>query len=1207
MATGDDPLAPPSEQVTAPPSSAPPSPPLAPHGSTAIQAGAPTGISSAPIPLPAAPVPVPVAPPDLGALARRLYRFEVVLVALLLALAFLTASYPVTNSDFFLHLATGRLLAQGQHTFGVDPFTYTSEGYWVNHAWLYDLLLYLLYQLPSGGAVLVVLKGLLLAAVAGLMLLSAQRAGQPRWIPLACVFLALLALSARLFFQPVLFSYFFLALTLYLLLSSPHDLRRAWLVPAVCVLWVNFDEWFLLGPLAVALYALGRLLDRRFGDQPAEANSAPPSVEELRTLGFVFGASVLAGLLNPHFLRAFALPSALGLSEAARALQDDPEFGGAFISPWEKRYVLPRIGLSAAGLAYYVLVAIGLTSFAVTFGAWRWWRVLLWLGFGLLGSVNLRTIPLFAVVAGPIAALNFLDFAAWLRSRAPGGELLLDRAWRRWAFLGRGLTVLAALVLLVATWPGWLQAQPHRARRGGWSVQPDASLVALAEKIKAWQEEGKIAPGQNWFNTSPEVGNYFAWYCPGERCFLDHRLPLFGKVAADYALIRKQLSTDDAPADVRGEKGAPPAWERPFEQHDVRFVVFHTRDLYQFRALVMLAHLFVARDEWEACYGEGNAAVFGWAGPLGKRNRASFAPLALDYDRQAFGPDCVPAPPSGSRPAEHHPWYAELYLPPPLEPMESGTAVLNFWRFEFLQRRYEDEHTLDFERVMLASLVGTSANQGDSLMNGVPLNGLALARINSTFWQGFHRMPPPPEGARLTTKSDGAFFQLAYEPYFRAQEKGPTASLYLAVRAARQALAKSPDESRPYLVLAQAYTRLAHASKEPARVRELVRTPQGPRMREVVPHVWLIRQTQIAYALNQVLQSGPRPEAAQQAHLLLAQLYSQGGPFFELQVRHEQAYLKLSKELKRLVGPIPPDKQGEAIERLEKSVKARQTDLDDRQNKYELKSANKKALLKAQYALREGLAATAIDVLLAAPVEELEDKQPGGVGRPGVTMLLSLLLATGRLPEVAQALLPTAENEDTFNRAAFGVHPTLQLPAYEWFMVQYAAGIGDYEQVDKSLQELLAKTKRSPQPYAALVRLGAISPRDAIDQSGAPRLGTVGDLAALSLGHFVLGKATHALRPPTLLGRLFPPPDLGARLQAVQGLLAEEAMLHVVRAWLALEAGTLARARGALGDADRITVIDHGKRGRLLVPTPSLGLQALCRELLARGEGKAKR
>ena len=43
------------------------------------------------------------------------------LVALVLALAFLLASAPARHSDLWLHLATGRALADGAWRFGPDP------------------------------------------------------------------------------------------------------------------------------------------------------------------------------------------------------------------------------------------------------------------------------------------------------------------------------------------------------------------------------------------------------------------------------------------------------------------------------------------------------------------------------------------------------------------------------------------------------------------------------------------------------------------------------------------------------------------------------------------------------------------------------------------------------------------------------------------------------------------------------------------------------------------------------------------------------------------------------------------------------------------------------------------------------------------------------------------------------------------------------
>src|SRR5438067_13778945 len=82
----------------------------------------------------------PAAGPDLSPVraglrrARRARRLDLAFAGLVLLFAFLLASFPIRNSDVWMHLAAGRLLAQGQYEFGKDPFAYTTENvYWANH------------------------------------------------------------------------------------------------------------------------------------------------------------------------------------------------------------------------------------------------------------------------------------------------------------------------------------------------------------------------------------------------------------------------------------------------------------------------------------------------------------------------------------------------------------------------------------------------------------------------------------------------------------------------------------------------------------------------------------------------------------------------------------------------------------------------------------------------------------------------------------------------------------------------------------------------------------------------------------------------------------------------------------------------------------------------------------------------------------------
>src|SRR5262249_28769192 len=145
MATVDDPVPGGSQQVTTTPAT-------------------PAGEPPAPIPLP----PIPAPPAEVSPAVRARARFlDGTLLVLLLVFAFLCASFKATNPDLFLHLATGRLIAEGKYSFGTDPFTFTSQGTWVNTSWLFDLGTYAVHSIPQIGAVaLVVLKALVAALTA---------------------------------------------------------------------------------------------------------------------------------------------------------------------------------------------------------------------------------------------------------------------------------------------------------------------------------------------------------------------------------------------------------------------------------------------------------------------------------------------------------------------------------------------------------------------------------------------------------------------------------------------------------------------------------------------------------------------------------------------------------------------------------------------------------------------------------------------------------------------------------------------------------------------------------------------------------------------------------------------------------------------------------------------------------------------------------
>src|SRR5258708_34221442 len=113
---------------------------------------------------------------------------------------------------------------------------------------------------------------------------------------------------------------------------------------------------------------------------------------------------------------------------------------------------------------------MALLSFVLNRARWTWQRVLPWLGLALLSVFQVRAVPFFAIVAGPVLARDLQESLARRFAAAEGQSLI----WRRRVLAWQALTIVFVLVLSVCAWPGWLQGAPYEPRR--WAVEIPASL-----------------------------------------------------------------------------------------------------------------------------------------------------------------------------------------------------------------------------------------------------------------------------------------------------------------------------------------------------------------------------------------------------------------------------------------------------------------------------------------------------------------------------------------------------------------------------------------------------------------------------------------------------------------------------------------------------------------------------------------------------------
>jgi hypothetical protein len=740
-------------------------------------------------------------------------RLEVGLVVLLLVLAFFLGSFAVHPNGIWMHLATGRNVAAGDYQIGVDPFSSTTAGqYWVNGSWLADLGMYLGFKV-LGGAGLVICKALM-GVVLALLLFQIRRPGESWWLAAVCVALGLLAMSTRLQLDPFVFSLLLLGTTMYLLFREPSDqddstdrrMSSLWLLPPLFAVWANLDSWFILGPISVVLVLAGELL-QAVGQSQGEA-AALRRRQRLRTLALVLPTGLLACLLNPHLYRVFVLPPELaylviktggwlpeGMLSAGTTLvkiaEQDPQFLNEELALWLSPltydyWAYSSRGLNGPGIAYFVLVLLGFVSFALSAligmgqraTSYPWSRLLVWAFFALLSVCLARLIPLFALVAAPITALNLQDFVRQVQ----GTELHRSRPWLYWSLGGRALTLLGLLALVILAWPGWLQGRPVGQRypaRVAWAVEPDPLLEQAAEQLAAWQAHGGLGVG---FNYKPDIANYCAWFAPQVKGFYDYRFDLFGPVADDIGKLRKAVrdGADEAKRGRRPQGAAAGLLDARGLDHLV--LTGFGRDP---TVTLMVAQCAFAPRDWMHLYGDGRTDVFGRLGP-GRAARAQiFHQIAQRPEAEAFGRRSPEPAPS----EDHHPfldepqWWRSLLFGPPPSTGDVEQARYHLSYFELMAQR----------GVPLQKALVEDGARRRSILLEIPCCAAAAG------WAGAGLGPAAGPMTFCSTFLTEAFANLS------PRDIGPPARPLLAVQAARRAVAADPTSAEAYEVLAQAY------------------------------------------------------------------------------------------------------------------------------------------------------------------------------------------------------------------------------------------------------------------------------------------------------------------------------------------------------------------------------------------------------------------
>jgi hypothetical protein len=816
-----------------------------------------------------------------------------------LAVLLLLAATAARNSDLWLHLAAGRNWLEKPARV-VSPVYTANPTVEVQPSWLVDVQLYWLFVVGAGFALM--FWKVLVVALTGALVIYRSRAHP--WLGFLVASCGVVALGPWLALRPILASYFFLALILVLLdrwLNSTSAWRTGWPLLAACALWANSDEWFLLGPLVIAVTVAGRRLDAG----RTQAN---------RGMWLLALGSLAVCLVTPVHIHAMRLPMTMGCFAAYAPLQDDPLFRDIAVGCW-------RLGVTSPSTWAYAILAVGGAALVLLDrGSAPWTRKLPLMALLVLSLIQMRAVPFYVIAAVPELTRTL---GAWAQRRQ--AAWFADGASLRIGLLrsGRLLMLLAALALGVLAWPGWLQPRPFEPR--SWSVSGFPALVQAGATIGDWRERGLLADEQHGLNLSPDVANVLTWTAPGEQHFFNSQLALLpANAAEDLVALRRWFASAATPREWADGRDILRRW-------GVAHVILHQTDLKQNPAALM--RLFQQPEEWPVLFLDGSTVIFGWRDP--EHPDAKLARRRLDLAAHALQPapkERAPMEAPAGLPVPTPWWWEAFAYRPGAAAAEQSEANLHRMQFEALR----PELSATLRRVVLAQMAGKLILLGAE--PGTPF-GLG-ARLATSEASLLMKAPPAalPTGAGLTMAAQTGRYAMTQ------LDAAPPEHLWLAIRAARRGLHADARDAACWLELGQAYRLLLHATRESVLA--------GPRFLQ-------LRQLQMIAAYRQAVLL--RPQLVD-AHAALIALCREGN-FLDLALEHQDAVAQAEKARGPRPGESNSDFKAR-LEKMTSAGGDLQRLVDDRRRQWTKTSAQLSVGERAQQAYQYGLPLQALELLL---------------------------------------------------------------------------------------------------------------------------------------------------------------------------------------------------------------------------------------------------
>ena len=467
--------------------------------------------------------------------------------------AFLLASRPLSDGDFWWHLKTGEYIATNLSIPRVDFYSFTVPGkHWVAHEWLSEVIFYLVYTRAGFNTLIFIFTVLTVVA----FWIVFRKTNAHPFIKGFAVLLSVWSILPTMGVRPRTFTLLFAAIYLALLHGFVRERQtRAiwWLVPLMIV-WVNLHAGYLIGLVLIGVVGVGVVLDAWFAGEKL-ASRWP----QLKTLVLVFVACLLVVNLNPQGPRIFVFPFEFFLSPIQQDQITD------WLSPdFHQKELFPLL----------LLMLLTIAALALSPKRVRPSELLLFLSTLYMTLKSNRHMAIFALIAGPLLADYLQASLETTRFARMFGESSQPQATsNRRRQIIFNLILLAPLIACLIKLKSVIYSPPPQAR------------VGVPLNAVSYLKENGITG--NTF-TDPNIwGGYLIWATPANPVYIDGRIDMYGdEFMREYLGIIRGLTR----------------WQEPFDKYRVQNAIVSPTSVLRLQ--------LEQSPQWQQVYRDEMAVVF---------------------------------------------------------------------------------------------------------------------------------------------------------------------------------------------------------------------------------------------------------------------------------------------------------------------------------------------------------------------------------------------------------------------------------------------------------------------------------------------------------------------------------------------------------------------------------------------------------------------